>query len=700
MRSLVDQLHVWMRRLRRLTRRAAVERAMDDEMRHHIACEIADRIRAGDAPDAARRAALRDFGGVERFKEEARDARGTRALEDVAADVRYAIRIVRRAPIAAAAIVLTFALGIAAGGAIFAFVYGVLLRPLPYSDPDRLVAVWERNVPRRHDRNVVSVANFEAWRTLNRSFVDMAALVPRPATLTHDGTPERVMGAEVSPGYFRLLGVGPAIGRDFDAADARVRGATPVILSHDLWAQRFGADPGVIGRTLRLSDDVCTIIGVMPRGFEPPRFGWLGAQALWFPFAPTPENRGYGRFLLVVARLRPEVTIARARAEMTALGDRLAVEMPQNRGWNVSVVLLAAQITGDVSTALGVLLAAVVLLYLIAGANVATLMMSATRRRLQELAIRRSFGASDGRLFRQLFTQHALLALAGAAAGLFSIDPAVRLLVALAPVALPRLESVRVDAITLAPTLVVVGLTTMVLSAVASSARPPDSLRVASDAFVFDTSRHRSSSALIVVEIAVALTLGVMATLMARSFVGLRSVDLGFDPERVIAARIAVDGRVADGPAARALFDDLVQRVRAMPGVEAAGAISARPLAGIGPATRVIDGLRPRDASNEGVIADVRFVSATLFETLRIPVRAGSTFDPRERDAGPIRVVVSERLAADLWPGQSAVGRTLGLDLFNDMRATIIGVVGDIHFADARTPARPEIGRASCRERV
>src|SRR5262245_43664490 len=199
MTPLVDWLRLWARRLLRLARLGAVERTLDDEMRHHIECEIAERVRAGEPPDAARRAAVLDFGGLERFKEEARDARGLRPLEDLAADTRHAIRVLRRNPASTLAVIATFALSIAAAGAIFAVVYGVLLRPLTYVDPDRLVALWEYDVPRDLRRNVVSVANFEAWQRTSTSFAGMAALVPRPVTLTHTDVPERVMGAEVSP---------------------------------------------------------------------------------------------------------------------------------------------------------------------------------------------------------------------------------------------------------------------------------------------------------------------------------------------------------------------------------------------------------------------------------------------------------------------------------------------------------------------
>ena len=692
MTRLVERARTWIRRLRRLPHLDAIDRAMDDEMRHHIDCEIAERVRAGEPRDTARRNALRDFGNVELVKEEARDARGLRPLEDLLADARYAGRIMRRHPSQTTAVIVTFALGVAAAGSIFAVVYGVLLRALPYADPNRLVAVWERNVARNRDRNVVSVANFERWRDASGSFEAMAALVPRSVTIAeHGSVPERVMGAEVSPGYFHLLGVRPALGRDFATADEQAAGARVTILSYDFWKRRFGADPGVIGRSLALGEGACRIVGVMPEGFEPPRFGWLGVQELWFPFAATSENGRWGRFLLVVARLRPDVTIERARAEMTSMADRLAADDAGNRGWSVSIVPLALQITGDVRTALRTLLAAVGLLFLIAVANVATLTATATRRRAQELAIRRSLGATDRRVFRQLVTQHMLLGLAGAIVGLAAIPPCVGLLRALAPPSLPRLPSIQIDAPTLFVTLSIVALAILAFSVTASAPRRPPAIRVAAEEFCDGaTTRHRRvGGGLVVFEIAVALTLGIMAALMARSVLDLRSVNLGFDAGSVIAARVALTGPSADGPAARTFFDDLLERIRARPGVQSAGLISIRPLGGLGTATVVADPGRPRDKASNEFVADVRFVNGTLFESLRIPVRAGTTFDERDGDAGPISVVVSENLARALWPGQPAVGHQLFLALYNGITGTVIGVVGDVHFVDPRTPVRP-----------
>ncbi len=497
---------------------------MDDELRFHVECETAERIRAGQSPEDARRAALQDFGGVERIKEEGRDARGGRAIEDLLGDLRYSLRVLRRHRGFATAAILTLTLGIGAAGAIFSVVYGVLLRPLPYADPARLVVVWERNIRRNTDRNVVSVGNFEAWRNRSDVFDGMAALVPRPVTLVDGATADRINGAEVSAGYFRLLGIVPLLGRGFDSVDTTTA-PNVVVLSHAFWRRRFAADPAIVGRTLRFSEKPYTVVGVMPASFEPPKFNWLGAQDVWFPFVATPENRAWGRFLLVVARMKPGVSLGRARAAMTALGEQMSNETAGNAGWGASIVPLADQITGDVRTALVVILGAVGLLLLIAIANVSTLTLSLMQKRGQELATRRSLGASDGRLVRQLMTEGALVAVCGTASGLALMSPLVGAILRFAPADVPRAESIRVDApVVLVAAAIALGATIVFAALAAARGRTAaiwHNLRGDADArssFLF------SGSALVAGEIAVALALTVMATLMVRSFISLRAV--------------------------------------------------------------------------------------------------------------------------------------------------------------------------------
>jgi putative ABC transport system permease protein len=513
---------------------------MDAEIRHHLDCETEELVRLGVPLDEARRQALVAFGGIEPIKEAARDARGTRLAEDVAGDLRYGWRILRRAPGVTVASVLTFALGIGIATTIFSAVYGVLLRPLPYADPGRLVAVWERDVTHGHDRNVVSFDNFDAWTARARGIEGWAALMPVSVTLTDHGAPERVIGADVSPSYFRLLGVAPTLGRDLEAHDALDGRA--VMLSDAFWKRRYGSDPSIVGRTMTISGASYEIVGVMPASFDPPRFGWLGGQALWFPMMKSADRRSWGRFLLVLARLRAGVTPEQAGSEMRAIAAQRERETPDDKGWSASVVPLKDELTANTRTMLLVLFGAVALLLIMAVTNVATLTASGMRRRGAELAIRRAIGATDERLFRQLFVQSALLAMLGTVTGLIVAVAGVRILVALLPPETPRLSAIRVDAPVLAIASAVAILATLLFGSAAARrgrasaageglARPAEDTR--------GTARS-GGGVLIAVEIALTLALGVMSVLMARSLAGLRHVDLGFTADEVAVARLAL----------------------------------------------------------------------------------------------------------------------------------------------------------------
>ncbi len=677
-----------LRRLYRLARRGTVERSMSAEIAYHVECETAERIAAGMPPEEARRTALRDFGGIESIKELARDARGGRGLEDVALDVRYAARVLRRNPGNTLAAVLTFGLGIGATTAIVSLVYGILFRPLPYPAPDRLVVIWERNVPKNRNDNVVSLDNFEAWRDRAGSFDSMAAVVPTSVTLPGGDAPERLVGADVTPAYFRTLGVSPALGRDFTGAEA-IDGLA-VILSDGLWRRRFNADPSVIGRTVTMSAKSYTIAGVMPAGFDPPQLGWLGSQELWFPLVASPQTRAWGRFLIVIGRLAPGVWLERARAEMVAIAAARARESAPNKDWSASVVPLRDEIVGNVRASLLVLLGAVGLLLLMAVANVATLTLSGMARRAQELAVRRAIGATDRRIFRQLFTQNALLGVLGALAGTVVAIPGVQVLVTLLPPDIPRPGSVAVDRPVLLLSSGIAVAATLLFGSLSAwrGRRAAGAASLAGDARAGRTTTQAGSGALIAAEIALAGALGLMAMLTARSFAELSHVDLGFRPDGVVVGRVALPGSYATPDSQRGFYDRLVEQVRRLPGVTAAGIVSARPFNGMGPATTVRDATRAADSDGQDPVADVRLVGGGALEALGVPLERGSTFGAGDA-VGPARVLVSATLARTLWPGRDPVGRTLAIAMYDGVTATVAGVVQDVHLFDARTPPRP-----------
>ena len=685
------------RRARSLFRRRAIEASMDAEMRYHLEQERAERVARGVAPDEALRTAARDFGGVERYKEEARDGRGFRVLEELARDVGHSVRLLRRNPAYTIAAVLTFALGVGFTTSIFSVVNAVLLRPLPYRDPAALVALWEFNQARPAERNVVSVSNFEAWRARSRSFAGMAALVPAPTVLT-GSNPERVSGAEVSPGYFHLLGVAPAIGREPTEQEAK-SGARVVLLSDGLWRTRYGAAPDIVGRVIMIDEKPFTVAGVMPPGFHPPQFGWLGDQDLWLPFMPNADNRSWGRFLLVVARLRNGVSAGQARAELVAIAAQRAREAKDDEGWSAALVDLGRQITGDVRRPLLVLLAAVGVLLVMAATNVGNLTLAFARRHEGELAVRRAIGADFGRLFRELLTRSVVVGALGSAAGVLAAFGGTRLLAMLIPPGVPRASDIHVDGQVLAFSAAVALAATLAFGITAAVRALGQSNRTTGTAFPSHrTTRRIGGGGLVVAEVALGLMLTALAALMARSFVNLRRVQLGFDPECVVAARLSLPPAAYDTPdRQRAFFEAVADRVRSLPGVQAVSFATTRPFACCAPATTVTGAgmTLPRGAA--ALTSDIRYVDSSFFPALHIPVIRGHGFAAREAADGAQAAVINQSLAAALWPGSNPVGRHLDVDLNNGIHPEIIGVVGDVHFADPRTPPRATVYLSAAR---
>jgi predicted permease len=672
---------------------------MDEEMRFHIESEIAELVARGMETDVARRVALVRFGGVERFKEEARDSRGIRAVHDLTADARYALRVLRRRPGFTLAAVCTLALGVGANSAIFSVVQAVLFRPLPYERPDRLAVIWERNVLRGKGENVAAVTNFEAWRDRNRSFESLAALVPAPTTLTLTDRAEHVVGAEVSSSYFDLLGVRPAIGRAFSDEEA-ISQASVVVLGHTFWQRYLGSDPRVVGRTVVLDNDPWTVVGVMSADFRPPQFGWLGEHHFWIPFQPTADNRQWGRFLLVLGRLRDDVAVEQADSDIAAIAQQLSLEKESNAGWSADVVGLSEQVTGDVRSTLLVLLAAVGLLLLMATANVANLMLAHLRRAEYELAVRVAIGASRQRLLRQLLTQGAILGLIGGTVGLGVGVLAVEALVTFLPPDVPRGDSIRIDGAVLLFTLGVSLLATLAFSALPALRGTRFQSTRALHGAQGRSSPHLGGGDLIVAEIALAVVLTLTAGLTVRSLAALRSVDLGFDASNVLALRLALPiDRYAEPAQRRWFFTEAAERIRALPGVESVGTVSLRPLGdGEGTiATTVLPAGR-QDVDRSGApVADVRYTDTAYFRVLRIPLLTGRVFDRSDRTREPEAVVVNATMARLLWPDESAVGQGVWVNLGDGIIAEVIGVVDDVRINGPRVEPRSTVYREADR---
>ena len=615
-------------------------------------------------------------------------------VEIVSQDIRYALRGLIKRPLFAAVVVVTIGLGIGANTAIFSVVNGVILTALPYDGPNQLVMVWEHNIPRSQPENVASPANFFTWREENTVFEGMAVAHPNSATLTGDGDPERIGVVLFTPGLFEILRVSTQIGRTIveDGFD----GPAVVMLSYGFWRRRFGADPDVIGRSIELNETAHMIVGVLPEGFDidlPYDFTSTGSQDVYRPLPMGPEARNArGRWMQVIARLKPGVSVTAAQAQMSGIARRLEQEFPDfQSGWDVNVVPMHKQVVGSARTPVLILFGAVILVLLISCANVANLLLSRASARRQELAVRTALGAGRLRLIRQLLTENMVLGIAGGAVGLLLAYWAVNVLVALEP-DIPRLNRIGIDGTVLGFTLVISLLTGLVVGLVPalktssldlSATLKEGGLRGAVGGHA------RTRATLVVSEIALSLMLLVGAGLLLRSFANLLDVGVGFDVENMIAADVQLPGVRYQTPEQRVqAFDEIVAGVEAIPGITAVSAITWLPLAGGGSATSFWVNDRALPEPGEFPVADVRWIHRDFHQTMHIPLIAGRYFDSRDTKDAPLRVVVSEHVQRTFWPNQSALGKTISMPWGDTLVAEIIGVVGDIRHMGPDTEPR------------
>jgi putative ABC transport system permease protein len=603
-------------------------------------------------------------------------------------DIRYAIRNMIRRPGFTAVVLVTLALGIGANAAVYTVVQSVIFSPLPYDNPDELVMVWEHNFTRGRPTNVVSPANYFAWRDNATSFEDIAAVTEYSATLTGEGEPQRIGVVSATAGFFSILRLHASIGRVFHIEDDQPNRTTTVLLTHGFWQRQFGGDRSVVGRSITLNGRPAEIIGVLPAGFHfdlAYSFNATGSQDVWVPQQFESNARTFsGRYLQVTGRLKPGVTMAQAQGEMSALAQRLEQELPDRQtGWGVNIVPLHEQVVGNVETPLLILLGSVGFVLLIACANVANLLLSRATSRQQEIAVRSALGAGRGRVMRQLLTESGLLAVIGGGAGALVAFGAVRLLILLKPENLPRLDEVHVS-VPVVLYLLGISVVTGLLFGVAPALRLS---RMDLRGALIESGRRggtargdlRTRNALVIVEIALSLILLTGAGLMIRSFGKLIEIGVGFDTHNVITGQIQLPRSSYGTDALRIrTFEDIVHRVQILPGVESATAITWLPLAGGGTGTSFSVNDRPKPAAGEFPTADIRWVNQDYFHTMRIPLLAGRAFEDQDTGDAPLRVVVNESLAREFWPGGSAIDKTLTMPWNDDMVATIIGVVADV----------------------
>jgi predicted permease len=678
-------------RLRALVRRGEMESDLDDEVRFHVDLETEANVRAGMEPQAARREALRRFGGVERVKEEVRDQRGVRPLEDFAADIRFASRSLRKAPGFTVAVVLTLALGIGANTAIFSVLNGVVLRPLDFQDPDRLVELCEEHesVTGFCTTSFVNVRDFDARSS---AFERVGAGRGWSFILRGVEGAESVRGGLADHQFFRVFGVSPALGRGFDETDLGPDAAPVVLLSNTLWRTRFGSDPDLVGRDVTIDDQRSTVIGVLPPGPGIPR---LEGVEVWRPIPfdySDPSNREWRGFI-AVGRLRSGVPIEDGVEDLRSVAATLGEEYPDtNEGWGLRGNSLHDSVVGGSRRALNVFMGAVGFVLLIGCANVANLLMARSARREREFAVRRSLGAGAGRLARMLLAEGLLLASAGAAVGLFVAVWAVRTFVALAPGGIPRVETVTVDGAAILFTVAAAAIATLlfgILPALRAS-RPNlvGSLRTGPERG--GRMRLGARALLVTGEVALGLVLLVGAGLLGRAFLDVAAWNPGFERDRLAMFwALASDGKYQTGHEVVASFEGISAELAALPSVTAVGTASAGPLFG----GRETIAFRVPGAGGDGEtempVARWYDMDPGYFRTMGIPLLEGRYFESSDDSASAPVVIVNRTLAGRFFPEGRALGSRI--DLEGRGPVTVIGIVADVRPFRPDAVAEPEI---------
>jgi len=682
MRALAVRTRAWL-----LGRDA--DEDFEDEIEGHLDLLTADNLRRGMAPEEARRNARLQLGGVTQLKETNRELRGLPLIETFLQDIRYAFRMFRKNPGFTAVALFTLALAIGANTATFSVVYAVLLKPLPYAHADQLFNVFQEKSQDESAKTFWSYPNFENLRGQSSSFSEMAGSQQHQLTLTSRGEPSLVDTSVVTPGFFSLFGEKPLAGRIFFRDDGKPGAAPVVILSEDLWRGRFGADPTVIGSSISLDQRSFTVVGIMPSRFRFPRI--TRSEQLWIPLAQDPLFGGWtgkraGHWLQVTGRLKPGVTTAQARAELNAIGTRLAEEFPaENSGWVARMAPLQDLIVGDVRSVLLVLLSVVGLVLLIACANIANLLLSRATTRAQEIAVRTALGAGRARTIRQLLSESMALGLTGGAMGVALAYLGLEGLIYLLPATLPRVNAIRVDHVVL--------LFALVLSVVASCAFGLAPALIVANSGLQTSLREGSGRSgesrrtgrlrrfLAAGEIALAMVLLVTAGLLLRSFSKLTSVNPGFNVQRIIKANISLPRFQYSTPQQWIAFSDrLLAAIQAEPGLKDTAAVVPAPLAD-GPVTLKFDiaGSPPLSESASRTAHYVA-ISPAYFHTMEIPLLAGRVFDRSDVLTAPRVSIISKAMARTYFPNQNPIGKRLIFSFPPDpgVAREIVGIVGDV----------------------
>jgi putative ABC transport system permease protein len=668
---------------RNLFHKERVDQEFSEEIQAYLDMLTEAKLKQGLSPQEARRNALIELGGVEQVEERVREIRMGRFIETMWRDVRTGVRALLHSPVFTVVTVLSLALGIGANTAIFSVVNGLLLRPLPYPESEQIVDVWHTPPPQSFpglDKFSVSPANYLDWRAQSTAFEQMAVYTDTGFSLSTSNDPLPLIGAVVSSDFFSVLRANAMQGRTFAPDEERPGRDQVVVIGYGLWQRAFGASPNIIGQTLTLNSRSFTVVGIMAAGFEFPR-----EAELWVPLA-WDDNERQTRSIhdyLVIARLKHNVSLQQAQAEMSTISSRLEQQYPeQNAGWGAVVIPLREDLVGDIRLALLVLFCAVGFVLLIACANVANLMLARGANRQKEIAVRIALGAGRARLVRQLLTESVLLSVSGGLLGLLLALWGSKMLVQMG--SLPNSGDIGIDTWALGFTLLVsfgAGIIVGIVPALQFTRTSiSETLKQGSGRTGGGTIKQHTRKALVISEVALSLVLLIGAGLMIRSLWKLQNVNPGFDTSNALTMSIVLTPIRYSEPQQRlALVDRAMEQIRAVPGVISVGTTTKVPLAGGGSTQPFSVEGRPTAAIAEQPMAQTRYVTPDYFRAIGIPLRQGRFFSDFDRDNSVPVVIISEAMARRFWPGENPIGRRLTPSFHLEQGAReIVGVVGDV----------------------
>lgn len=694
--------------LKQLFSRRRLYADLAQEIREHLEEKTEELVKSGLSRKDAESAARRELGNLTLTEENARDVWRWPTIEDFLSDIRYGLRMLRNNPGFAIVSILTLALGIGANTAIFSVIDSILLRPLPYADSANLVMVWENNSRHPNPHNTVSPPDFLDWDKRNTVFSGMAAMVDQRANLTGNGPPQEVVRQAVTANFFSVLGVNPLLGAGFTAENNQPGHDNVAILSYGFWKERFGSDSSIVGKTIVLNGHPLTVVGVAPESFY-----WFikdgsltGAKPqMWSPWIIPEEyhdRKNVGRFMTVVARLKPGATVQQAQTQMNTIAAQIEQEYPDFNGyWGANVVPVRMQISGDLRPALWILFGAVGFVLLIACANVSSLLLARAAAREREMAIRTAIGASSWRIACQLLAESVLLAVAGGGIGVTLAIWGTNALLAASPRNLLDLRSVAIDmrilAFAIGSTLVAGLLFGFLPSFISAHLGLSETLKEGGLRSSAGRRRGILRSAFVVVQMCLALVLLAGSGLLMRSFIRLVGVDPGFDSNHLLTFKVNLPfSKYGTDPKCLAFFQELLSRLSHLPGVRSATMNSFPPFSGLGAATGVRILSQPSLSRSDLPVAAVRVVGPDYFHAMGIPLRVGRTFNAQEL-AEPRHVVIINQAFADKYlPDVNPLGQKVVIYMKSNTESEntpseVIGVVSDVRHMGLETPESPTV---------